>query len=47
MDCPARPVDATHRWLALTPPELVKARLKLDTQTIAAFHKQEFPVVPE
>jgi hypothetical protein len=37
MDCPARPVDATHRWLALTPPELVKARLKLDTADHSGF----------
>ena len=35
-----------NQWLALTPPELVKAHLKLDTQTIAALHKEKFPVVP-
>jgi oxalate decarboxylase len=35
-----------NQWLALTPPELVQAHLKLDPQTIAAFHKEKFPVVP-
>jgi oxalate decarboxylase len=30
----------------LTPPELVQAHLKLDPQTLAAFHKSKFPVVP-
>jgi len=35
-----------NQWLALTPPELVQANLKLDPQTIAAFHKEKFPVVP-
>ena len=35
-----------NQWLALTPPELVQAHLKLDTQTLAAFHKEKFPVVP-
>jgi oxalate decarboxylase len=35
-----------NQWLALTPPELVKAHLKLDDQTIAALHKEKFPVVP-
>jgi oxalate decarboxylase len=35
-----------NQWLALTPPELVQAHLKLDPQTLAAFHKQKFPVVP-
>jgi oxalate decarboxylase len=34
------------QWLALTPPELVKAHRKLDNETIAALHKQKFPVVP-
>ena len=34
-----------NQWLALTPPELVQAHLKLDPQTIAAFHKEKFPVV--
>jgi oxalate decarboxylase len=35
-----------NQWLALTPPELVKAHLKLDDQVMAALHKEKFPVVP-
>jgi oxalate decarboxylase len=35
-----------NQWLALTPPELVQAHLKLDPQILAAFHKEKFPVVP-
>jgi oxalate decarboxylase len=35
-----------NQWLALTPPELVQSHLKLDSQTMAAFHKEKFPVVP-
>jgi oxalate decarboxylase len=35
-----------NQWLALTPPELVQAHLKLNPQTMAAFHKEKFPVVP-
>jgi oxalate decarboxylase len=35
-----------NQWLALTPPELVQAHLLLDPQTLAAFHKEKFPVVP-
>jgi oxalate decarboxylase len=35
-----------NQWLALTPPELVDAHLKLDQQTLAAFHKEKYPVVP-
>jgi oxalate decarboxylase len=35
-----------NQWLALTPPELVQAHLKLDPQTLAAFRKEKFPVVP-
>jgi hypothetical protein len=35
-----------NQWLALTPPELVEAHLKLDAKTMAAFHKEKFPVVP-
>jgi hypothetical protein len=31
-----------NQWLALTPPELVQAHLKLDPQTIAAFQKEKF-----
>jgi oxalate decarboxylase len=34
-----------NQWLALTPRELVEAHLKLDTQTIAALHRERFPVV--
>jgi oxalate decarboxylase len=35
-----------NQWLALTPPELVQAHLKLDPQTLAAFRKGKSPVVP-
>jgi oxalate decarboxylase len=35
-----------NQWLALTPPELVQAHLKLDPQTLAAFRKTKVPVVP-
>jgi oxalate decarboxylase len=35
-----------NQWLALTPPELVKAHLKLDEQAMAAFRKAKSPVVP-
>ena len=35
-----------NQWLALTPPELVKAHLKLDPQAMAALHKEKYPVVP-
>jgi oxalate decarboxylase len=35
-----------NQWLALTPPELVKAHLKLNPQTRTALHKEKFPVVP-
>lgn len=35
-----------NQWLALTPPELVQAHLKIDPPTLAAFHKEKFPVVP-
>jgi oxalate decarboxylase len=35
-----------NQWLALTPPELVQAHLKLDPQTLAALHKEKFPIVP-
>ncbi len=34
------------QWLALTPRELVQAHLKVDPQTLAAFHKEKSPVVP-
>jgi oxalate decarboxylase len=35
-----------NQWLALTPPELVQAHLKLDPQALAAFHKAKSPIVP-
>ena len=35
-----------NHWLALTPPELVKAHLKLDTQALATLHREKFPVMP-
>lgn len=35
-----------NQWLALTPPELVSAHLKLDQQAIDALRKQKVPVVP-
>jgi oxalate decarboxylase len=35
-----------NQWLALTPPELVKAHLKLGDETMAALHKEKFPVIP-
>jgi oxalate decarboxylase len=33
-------------WMALTPPELVKAHLNLDPQVMSALRKQKVPVVP-
>ncbi len=33
-------------WMALTPPELVNAHLKLDQQVMAALRKKKAPVVP-
>jgi oxalate decarboxylase len=35
-----------NQWMALTPPELVEAHLKLDPQVMRALHKQKYPVVP-
>jgi oxalate decarboxylase len=35
-----------NQWMALTPPELLQAHLKLDPQVMRALHKQKFPVVP-
>jgi oxalate decarboxylase len=35
-----------NQWLALTPPELVKAHLRLDAQAMAALNKEKNPVVP-
>jgi len=34
------------QWMALTPPELIQAHLRLDTQAIDALRKQKVPVVP-
>jgi oxalate decarboxylase len=34
-------------WMALTPPELVDAHLKLDRQVAAALRKTEAPIVPD
>jgi oxalate decarboxylase len=34
------------QWMALTPPELVQAHLKLDNQVMAALRKEKAPVVP-
>jgi oxalate decarboxylase len=34
------------QWMALTPPELVDAHLKLDPQVMNAFRKKKSPVVP-
>ena len=34
------------QWMALTPPELVEAHLKLDRQVIDALRKSKVPVVP-
>lgn len=35
-----------NQWLALTPPELVSAHLKLDARAMAALRKEKFPIVP-
>jgi len=35
-----------NQWMALTPPELVEAHLKLDPQVMAALRKTKAPVVP-
>jgi oxalate decarboxylase len=35
-----------NQWLALTPPELVSAHLKLDPQVLGALRKEKVPVVP-
>jgi oxalate decarboxylase len=34
------------QWMALTPPELVEAQLKLDRQVMDVLRKDEAPVVP-
>jgi oxalate decarboxylase len=35
-----------NQWLALTPPELVNAHLKLGPQFAASLRKDKVPVVP-
>jgi oxalate decarboxylase len=35
-----------NQWLALTPPELLKAHLNLDQRVTDALRKQKSPVVP-
>ena len=35
-----------EQWMALTPPELVQAHLKLDPKVMGALRKQKVPVVP-
>jgi oxalate decarboxylase len=34
------------QWMALTPPELVQAHLRLDASTIDALRKEKKPIVP-
>jgi oxalate decarboxylase len=34
------------QWMAMTPPELVEADLKLDRQVMDALRKNKAPVVP-
>jgi oxalate decarboxylase len=35
-----------NQWMALTPPDLLNAHLRLDRQVTNALHKEKFPVVP-
>jgi oxalate decarboxylase len=35
-----------NQWLALTPPSLIQAHLKIDPQTMQVFHDKKSPVVP-
>jgi len=35
-----------NQWIALTPPELASAHLKLGPQFMAALRKEKVPVVP-
>jgi len=35
-----------HQWMALTPPELLKAHLKLSDDTLAHLRKEKDPIVP-
>jgi hypothetical protein len=44
-DRPSLPACRTP-WMALTPPELVDAHLKLDQQVMDALRKTKAPVVP-
>jgi oxalate decarboxylase len=34
------------QWMALTPPELVEAHLKLDQTVMSALRKDKAPIVP-
>jgi oxalate decarboxylase len=34
------------QWIALTPPELVQAHLRIDQQTLNALRKEKKPIVP-
>jgi oxalate decarboxylase len=34
-----------NQWMALTPPELLQAHLKLDPQVMRALEKQKHPIV--
>ena len=38
--------ESLNQWLALTPPELVKAHLNLEAEALAALHDEKYPVVP-
>jgi oxalate decarboxylase len=35
-----------NQWLALTPPSLIQAHMKIDPQTMQVFHDKKSPVVP-
>jgi oxalate decarboxylase len=35
-----------NTWMALTPPELVNAHLKLDPRVMEGLRKKEVPIVP-
>jgi oxalate decarboxylase len=35
-----------NQWLALTPPSLIQAHMKIDPQTMQVFHGKKSPVVP-
>jgi oxalate decarboxylase len=35
-----------NQWLALTPPDALKAHLNLDSQTVDALRRQKAPLVP-